>query len=188
MSFYSEKELENLGLGRVGKTALISRLARFYGPEKIFLGENVRIDDFCILSAKDPVNIGSNVHISAYCALYGRHGIEIKDFSGISARSTILSSTDDFSGASLVGPTVPDEFRKEISGKVTLEENVQVGAHCVVLPGVTLKKGAAVGAMSLVNKDLEPNKIYAGIPAKILKERGRTMFGLAEKYRRSSSS
>ena len=182
MPFLSQKEISNIGFGQVGKNVLLSNLAQYYNPSKIFIGDNVRIDDFCILSADKPMKIGNNVHISAYCGLFGRYGIEIKDFSGISPRCSIFSSTDDFSGDYLIGPTVPDKYRNEISGKVILNEHVQIGANSIVLPGVVIGKGTAVGAMSLVKENLESNKIYAGIPVKFIKNRNKKLFDLSKKY------
>ncbi len=62
-SFYSRKELLSLGFKKIGKDVLISRKASFYNIEKIEIGNNVRVDDFSILSGK--IKIGSYVNISA---------------------------------------------------------------------------------------------------------------------------
>jgi len=85
-SFYSEEELITIGLKSYGQMVKISRYARIYSPEKISVGDNVRIDDFCILSGD--ITIGSNIHISAYVALYGTKGIIMEDYSGISLLKT----------------------------------------------------------------------------------------------------
>ena len=95
-SFYSEKELMELKLKKIGSNVKISRKASIYLPEKIEIGNNVRIDDFCLLSGN--VLIKDNVHISAYTALYGGGKIEIGNFSGCSPRCTLISASDDFSG------------------------------------------------------------------------------------------
>lgn len=50
-------------------------------------------------------------------------------------------------------------------GKIILEERCKIGAHCVILPGVTIGKGAVVGAMSLVKRDVDAGSTVAGIPA-----------------------
>jgi len=68
-SFYSTKELASLGLKRYGENVLISRKCSIYGAQSIEIGDNVRIDDFCILSGH--IILGSNIHISAYVALFG---------------------------------------------------------------------------------------------------------------------
>ncbi len=170
-SFYNPDELDKLGLKSFGKNVLISKKASFYNPELITIGNNVRIDDYCILSGN--ISIKNNIHISAYVALYGKGGIVINDYSGISARTTIYSLTDNFSGDNLIGVMVPDEFRNLISGPVVLEKYSYVGAHCVILPDVTINEGTVIGIMSLVNKSTEPWSVYVGIPAKKVKERNK---------------
>mgnify|MGYP004422306013 CR=1 FL=1 len=91
-SFYTESELATLGLHSYGKNVLISRFARLYAPETISIGDNVRIDDFCILSGN--ITLGSHIHIAAYCALYGAKGIVMEDYTGLSARATLYSAID----------------------------------------------------------------------------------------------
>lgn len=177
-SFYTEKELAGLGLKSYGKDLKLSRYARIYAPEKISIGDNVRIDDFCILSGD--IVIGSNVHISAYVALYGQLGIIIDDYSGISSRSTIYSAMDDFSGDYLVGPIHPKEKTRVSGGKVMINKYCQVGAHCVVFPNVSVGEGTVVGACSMVRDNLLPWKIYGGIPARLLKERNQAMLRLID--------
>jgi len=175
-SFYTEQELAELGLRSYGTNVLISRKSSIYAPGKISIGNNVRIDDFCILSGE--ITLGNNIHISAYCALYGAMGIEFKDNSGCSARTTIYSAMDDFSGDFLIGPMHPEELTHVTGGKVTIGEYVQLGAHCLVFPDLTIEEGSVVGALSLVTKNIPAWKIYVGIPAKELKERRKTMLRL----------
>ncbi|MBR0237055.1 MAG: hypothetical protein IJQ39_03080 [Thermoguttaceae bacterium] len=152
-SFYSNEELLEIGLKSVGKNVLISRKCSIYGAENISISDHCRIDDFCILSGN--ISIGSYVHIAAFCALYGGGGIEIGDYSSLSPRCTIFSATDDFSGNYLMGPIIPSEYTNVKKGKVTLHKFVNVGAHCVIMPGVELEEGIAIGTMSLVRKSLK---------------------------------
>ncbi len=170
-SFYSENELSFLGLKSYGKNVMISRYARFYSPETIEIGNNVRIDDFCIISGK--VKIGSNVHISAYVALYGSLGIEMEDYTGISPRSTIFSAMDDFTEGNLIGPIHPENLTKVIGGKVLLRKFSQIGAHSVIFPNIVIGEGSVVGACSLVTSSLNDWGVYYGVPAKRYKERNR---------------
>lgn len=178
-SFYSEIELKELGLKSFGENVLISKKCSLYAPEKISVGSNVRVDDFCILSGN--VTLGNNVHISAYSALYGAEGIEFKDNSGCSARTTIYSAMDDFSGDYLIGPMHPKELTHVIGGKVTIGQYVQLGAHCLVFPKVTIHEGAVVGALSLVTKDILAWSIYVGVPARKLRDRNRGLLNLINK-------
>ena len=183
MSFYSREELKNIGLKRFGENILISRKASIYGAANISIGDNVRIDDFCILSGK--INMESNIHISAGVYLYaGNAGIEIGEFSGISSKTVIYADSDDFSGSFLVGPMVDKIYRNIISEKVYIGRHVQIGASCVILPGVTLNEGISVGAMSLVNSNLEDWSINVGIPAKKIKKRKKDLLKYEKEIRR----
>ncbi len=172
-SFYSDEELASMGFKSVGKDCKISRFARFYGIGNISMGDNVRIDDFCIISGK--VTLGSHIHISAYVALYGSKGIVLEDYSGVSPHSTIYSAMDDFSGNFLVGPIHPEEYTNVLGGVVTVKRCVQIGCNSVVFPNVTIGEGSIVGAYTLVRRSLEPWGMYVGIPAKKLKDRSKKM-------------
>ena len=172
-SFLSQEELERMGFASIGENVSISRHANFYDIGNIRIGNNVRIDDFCILSGK--ISIGSNIHISAYCALYGAFGIELMDYSGMSPRSIIFSASDDFNGDSLIGPHVPKKYQKIIGGKVILSKYCQLGAATIVLPNCIIKEGSVTGSMTLVTQDLEEWTIYSGIPAKAMKPRKKNL-------------
>lgn len=178
-SFYSRNELLDLGLAAVGSNVLISRKASIYSPSTLTVGNNVRIDDFCILSGI--ITLGSNIHIAAFCALYGKFGISMADYTGLSPRSTIFSATDDFGGNFLISPMVSDEFTNVVGGLVALEKFVQVGAGSIIMPKVTLGEGSATGSMTLVNKSLEPWIIYTGIPAKPMKPRQKGLLDMVKR-------
>jgi len=178
-SFYTQQELMNLGFNEIGDSVLISRKASFYGIDKMSIGNNVRIDDFSILSGE--IKLGSNIHISAFCALYGANGIEIMDYSGLSPRCTIFSASDDFSGDYLIGPMIDEKLTNVTGGKVTISKYSQIGAGSVIFPNLIIEEGVAVGAMSLVNKSLKSWSIYAGIPVKKIKDRKKRLLELINK-------
>ncbi len=176
-SFYSKTDIPSLGFSKVGENVKISQRAALYGTEKISIGNNVRIDDFCLLSGE--IRIGNNVHIAAGCYIFGGEaGVEMDDYTGISSRCIIYAVTDDFSGNALPHPTIPMEFRNVIQKKVVLQKHALVGTSVVILPGVTLGEGCAVGAMSLVNKSLPAWKICIGIPAKPISQRSKKILEL----------
>lgn len=168
-SFLSEEELRDLGLKSFGRDVKISRNAQFYGAEHICIGNNVRIDDFCIISGH--VTLGSHIHISPYVVLYGAKGIVLEDYTGISARSTLYSAMDDFSGDYLIGPVHPKNTTNVTGGQITVKKYSQIGTHCVVFPNVTIGEGSVLGAMTLAKKSLPEWGIYIGQPAKLLKPR-----------------
>lgn len=179
-SFYSKEEIELLGLQSYGNNVLISRKVSIYSPETLSIGNNVRIDDFCILSGN--IKLGSNIHIAAFCAFYGSLGIMMEDYSGCSSRTTIYSAMDDFSGDYLVGPTHPEGLTNVTGGEVVIKRFAQIGAGCVVFPNITIPEGCVVGAMSLVSKELTPWSINIGVPAKKIKDRSKELLCLLNQY------
>ncbi|BDU23559.1 MULTISPECIES: acyltransferase [unclassified Flavobacterium] len=176
MAFLSREDLEKIGFKNLGKNVLISDKASIYRPQNISIGENVRIDDFCIISAGEKgIEIGNHVHIACYVSLIGNELIKINDFVGISSKTSVYSSSDDYSGDYLTGPTIEDEFKNVDNRPVIFESYSIIGSGCVVLPGVTIGEGVAVGAISLVAKNLDSWCIYVGTPIKYIKKRRKNM-------------
>lgn len=158
----------------IGQNCQISPFARFYNPENIEIGDNVRIDDFCIISAGvGGIKFGNHIHVAVMVTMIGAGRIELKDYAQVAAKSSILSSSDDFSGEYLIGPCVPKETRNVRNLPVTLERYSVLGCNSVVFPGVTIGENAGTGAFTLVRKDLEPDSLYVGNPAKKIKDRQR---------------
>ncbi len=174
MSFYSENELTSIGFKSVGKNAKVSNKTSIYGAEFISIGDNVRIDDFCILSAgKSGISVGSFVHIAAYTSLIGQEKISLMDFANISSRVSIYSNNDDYSGEWMTNPIVPSEFTSITRAPVSIGKHVIVGSGSIILPGATLEEGVAVGALSLVKGLCKEFGVYCGTPAKRISERKR---------------
>lgn len=168
----SREAIDRMDFASVGENVRISDRASFYGTARIALGSNVRIDDFCVLSAgQGGISIGQHVHIAVYSSLIGGGKIKLSDFCNISSRVSIYSSNDDYSGASMTNPTIPSEYTGVIHADVFLGKHVIVGSGSVILPGATLEDGVAIGALSLVNRHCETFGIYAGNPARRIKER-----------------
>jgi galactoside O-acetyltransferase len=172
-------EIYSLGLKKFGNNVLISRKASFYGNKEIIIGNNVRIDDYCILSGN--ITLENNIHIGAYCALYGKFGIVMEDYTGLSPRCTIFSATDDFSGDYLISPMNPPEFCNVTGGEVRLEKYVQIGAGTIIMPNIILELGTAIGAMSFVNRNIPGLEIWAGNPLRYIKKRHGSMILKAQK-------
>lgn len=188
MGFLSTKAIAQLGLAKVGTNCLISDKASFYNPSKIKLGHDVRIDDFCVLSAGEKgIEIGNYVHIAVFCSLIGQELISLGDYSGLSSRVAVYSSTDDFSGNALTNPMVPDEFRGVVSKPIYLKKHALVGAGSVVLPGGSLEEGTAVGALSLVKTVLPAYSLCAGIPAQYIKDRATILLKLEQQHANQTS-
>ena len=168
---------------RYGENVRISRNALLYHPGALEIGDNVRIDDFTTISGK--VALGSYIHIAQFCGLYGgSEGIYMEDFSGLSSRVAIYATSNDYSGKSMTNPMVPEKYKPtDKEAAVYLKKHVIVGCTSVILPGVTIGEGSSVGAMTLCNKSLEPWGIYAGVPAKRLRERQKDLLELEQQFR-----
>jgi galactoside O-acetyltransferase len=180
--FLMAAELEALGLASIGDNVQIDATARLYGAERIEIGSDVRIDAYCVLSAgAEGISIGRHVHIAAFVFMAGSRRIEIGDFANISGRSSIYSSNDDYGGEALTGPTVPETLRKVDSAPVTVGRHVIMGTGSVLLPGVTLGEGAAVGALSIVKRDVPPFTIVAGPDGRTIGERKRDLLELEQR-------
>ena len=172
MTFISRIELEKMGFASLGENVSISDKASIYNCSKISIGNNVRIDDFCVLSAgENGIDIGDYIHIAVFTSLIGKGKITLSNFCNLSSRVSIYSSNDDFSGNTMTNPLIPEEYKKVFYDDVFLGKHVIVGSGSVVLPGVVLEEGVAVGALSLVKKDCRAFGIYAGNPARRVKER-----------------
>jgi len=187
-TFYSSEELSGLGLKKYGSNVFISRNAILYNPELLIIGNNVRIDDFVTISGN--VDLGNYIHLAQFCSLYGGDkGIIMDDFTGLSSKSIVYATSNDYSGESMTNPMVPAKYKTtDKNATVHFEKHVVVGCMSVVLPGVTIGLGSSVGAMSLVTKSLEPWGIYAGSPAKKIKHRSKHLLELEKQLREEADT
>lgn len=186
MAYLTDIELKSIGFKSLGKNVKISDKAAIYNPELIEIGNNSRIDDFCVISGN--VKIGQYVHIAPFCLVAGGEmGIRMDDFSGLAYQVQVFSQSDDYSGRTLTNPTVSAVYKKEMKKHVHLGRHVIVGAGSIVFPGVKLAEGCSVGAMSLVSKTTEPWGIYVGNPVKRIKERKKDLLELEIKLFRDNN-
>lgn len=177
---YTEHDLVGEGFKHLGSNVRIARNCAIIGAENIAIGDNVRIDGYCTIVAAGHgfLNLGSYIHIGGYCAILAAEGVSIADMSTLSWGVKVFTRSDDYSGTYLTNPTVPAKYTAASGGSITLSKHVIVGAGTIILPKVTLGEGAAVGALSMVSKNLEPWGIYSGVPAKRIKDRKRDLLEL----------
>lgn len=118
----------------------------------LHIGKNVQINDYVHISAMEDVTIGDNVLIASKVFIsdlnHGSYG------------------ADDIHDS----PDTPPNKRELYAKPVIIEENVWLGEFVSVLSGVTIGKGAIVGANSVVSRSLPPYVIAVGIPAKVIKK------------------
>lgn len=189
MTWYETAELQALGLRSLGDNVRISTSAKLYRPECINVGSNSRIDDFVTLTAGEDglIDIGEYVHIAAYCMVEAPQSAVFGDYSGLAARVTVYGSTDSYRGDALTNPCVPLEYRHIFQKAIYVGKHVAVGTSSVILPGAYLGDGCSVAAMSLVMGRLEAFGMYAGAPAKRVRDRSRKLLELEKTFRETRS-
>lgn len=181
MAWLNEQQIEDLNFIRVGKNVKISDKASIHQAELMIIGDDSRIDDFVVISGR--VTIGKNVHIAVFCNVAGgSEGVVFEDFSGLAYGCHVFTQSDDYSGGTLTNPTVPAIYKSELKKKVVIGKHCIVGAKSIVLPGVIMNEGCALGAMSMLSKSTEPWSIYFGIPAKKIKNRKKDLLTMENMF------
>jgi len=177
-SYLSTKEILSLGFSSAGKNVLISKHTTFYKRHLISIGNNVRIDDFCVLSGS--LTIGDYCHLAPHAIFSGSDDscIYIDSCCTFAYGVRLFSKSDDYLGSSFTGSVVPQRLTNPVSDSVVIYKHVIIGTSSVIFPGVCLAEGTAVGAMSLVNKSTEPWTVYAGIPARAIRSRSSSLLKL----------
>jgi maltose O-acetyltransferase len=126
---------------KIGKGSTIHMGARFYNPSNISIGDDTIIGEYAVLDGRAELKIGNHVDLASEVMIYNAHH-DIHD----------------------------PEF-KHILQPVVIEDYVFIGPRAIILPGVTIGKGAVVAAGAVVTKDVEPKSIVGGVPAKKISER-----------------
>ncbi|MEA5503458.1 acyltransferase [Halotia wernerae UHCC 0503] len=132
---------------------------------KFDIGKNSSISMGAWFDSRKNFSIGQNSTINQNCRLDTRGVIKIGDNVSISADVCILTADHDLLDHQFKGRTSP----------VVIEDYVFIGTRAIILRGVTLGKGSAVAAGSVVTKDVSPFSIVAGVPAQNIGHRPQTL-------------
>jgi len=107
--------------------------------------------------AKKQIRIGNNTIINSRCVLDGRVGtITIGNNVDIARETNIFTLEHD----------PHSDFHESRGANVVIEDYVWIASRVTILPGVRIGRGAVVASNAVVTKDVEPNAIVAGIPAR----------------------
>jgi putative colanic acid biosynthesis acetyltransferase WcaF len=87
---------------------------------------------------------------------YSLGAIEIREGATVAQEAYLCTGTHDFSDSSF----------QLITKKITIENNAFIGVRAMIMPGITVGRKAIVGAQSVVTKNVKPNQIVAGNPAR----------------------
>lgn len=175
----------------IGRGVVFGRNVVLRHPHKIKLGNNVLIDDDCVLDAKGCAGpdfvIGDNVILSRGCLLSAKYGpISIGDNTNFGAnclvyaakevtigRDTLLAAQCYVGGAmyQFDDPNVPPIQQGAYANGVSIGNGCWLGAGVKVIDGVTVGDGVILGTGAVVNKDIPALSVAVGVPAKVIKTR-----------------
>jgi acetyltransferase-like isoleucine patch superfamily enzyme len=179
--YFTESDLAELGFRSLGTNILIARDSIFVGIPNIAIGNHVRIDsNVTFASISGSLTIGDYVHIGGGSHINCTGGVVIGDFVAISQGVKIYSASDDYSGEFMTNPTVPRHLRRDQVGEISIGGHVIIGSGSVILPGVRLGEGAAIGALSVVKSNVPEFTVAAGSPAKFIRNRSRKVLALSQ--------
>jgi acetyltransferase-like isoleucine patch superfamily enzyme len=106
------------------------------------------------------ISLGKNVFINHACSFLDIGGITIEDDVQIGPRVNLTSENH---------PLDPEDRKTLLLGPILIKRNAWIGAGATILPGVTVGENAVVAAGAVVSRDVPPNTVVAGIPAKVVK-------------------
>ncbi len=162
-----------------GENVFIGHQTFFIRPELVSIGNNVRIDPFCYIASE--LEIGSNVQITTHCVLGGRKKIKLGNWTFIGYGSKLFTGSEDYSGD--FGPV--NDFwgnNKVFEGDIEFGDFSGCASDTIIMPGVTLPTGCAIGAKSFVysSKSLKEWSVFLGSPLAFHKNRNKdTVLNLA---------
>nr|WP_317044482.1 acyltransferase [Hymenobacter crusticola] len=128
---------------------------------KFTIGDRSSVFMHCNFDCTKGLVIGSDSVINAKCRLDTRGGIIIGDKVSISQEVVILTADHDANASDFAGR----------DRMVTIKDYVWIGTRAMILPGVTIGRGAVIAAGAVVTKDVAPFSIVAGVPARLTKMR-----------------
>lgn len=138
-----------------------------WGKENVRIAKSARIMEYVIIRARAKgtlVEIGENSDVGPFTVIFGgKYGVKIGRNVMIAPHCVIASGTHDHK-------IYPEKSMKEVEGTskgiIQINDDVWIGSNTTVTDGVTIGKGAVIGANSVVTKDVPPYTIFAGCPAK----------------------
>jgi len=153
----------------ISKKAFISKLADIEDSVRgtqIIINDGVHIDAFVKIKpagGNGDVVIGRNTFINSGVVIYTGNGVKIGEDVLIAANCTLAPVNHEFCERNR---KISQQGFMPSKGGIFIEDDVWIGANCVILDGAILNKGCVVGANSLVRGELEPYSVNVGNPAR----------------------
>ncbi len=152
----------------LGEGCVFEPGAMVFHAETISLGDDVYVGHYAILKGyhRNEMRIGDHTWIGQQCFLHSAGGITVGARVGIGPGVKVITSTH-----AEAGRDVPVLFSPLEMAPVVIEDDADIGVNAVILPGVTVGRGAVVGAGAVVAADVPPYAVVAGVPARVLRYR-----------------
>jgi acetyltransferase-like isoleucine patch superfamily enzyme len=159
------------GLGSLGRGSYFAEPYTIRSPHRVYVGDGVKVSERLFLAARDgegPADHGGSFHIGDGCMIgadfyaYCADDVVIGSGVGISARVAIGDVVTN------MNPDAPDGKIDTGFAPVRICDGAIIGLGAIILPGVTIGERAAVGAGSVVTRDVAPGCLAFGNPARIL--------------------
>lgn len=161
-----------------GKHCFFGKFTTLYGGKYIDIADHVTMGRGLVIEVYDEymdqhftpsVKIGNFVNIGDHSHLSCINNITIKDNVRMGRKVFVTDNAHGASDRSLLD-TRPNIRPLQSKGPVVIEENAWIGEMSCIMPGVTIGRGAIIGANSVVTKDIPPYCMAAGVPARIIKQ------------------
>lgn len=150
----------------------VNKMKRFFHSRKTIefgsKGANVVYMDSCVFGHPENIILEDNVYIGENTKIYAQGKVVIKSGAILADTVDIRTANHYYDGEDL--NYIPFDEKVMIK-PVTIDENVWIASHVLILPGVHIGEGAVVAAGSVVTKDIEPYAVAAGNPAHLIKYR-----------------
>lgn len=164
-------EFDPTQFARLGHNVVFESGVLVFHPENIEIGDNVYVGHYSILKGyyRNKMVIGVGTWIGQQCFFHSAGGLTIGSNVGIGPGVKILTSYHSENGVEL-----PILHSKVEFAPVVIGDNCDVGVGAIILPGVKIGVGVQIGAGAVVTHSLDDYAVAAGVPARILRYRGKT--------------
>lgn len=159
---------------QISKSATVSPLADIEDSirgSKIIVGDHTVIDSFVKIKpagGKGDVVIGSYCVVNSGCVLYSGNGIKIGNHVAIASNCTLAPTNHAYETKERL---IREQGFKKSKGGIVIEDDVWIGANCVLLDGALLRKGCVIGAGSIVRGEIPEYSVAVGQPAQVTGKR-----------------
>jgi len=158
----------------ISPNAVISSDARIHPSvrgSRLKIGDFTHVYDYAVIrfvGGDGDIEIGEHCYINPHCVLYSGNGIKLGNYVLIAPQTSIVPANHSISDKDVF---IRNQGFAPSRGGVVVEDDVWIGANCVLLDGTYIERGAVIAAGSVVNCRVPAYSIWGGVPAKFIKER-----------------